>query len=198
MSENFATALDSLGTLLPSDPGRDAIHLATYAVTSDERLFPGQHVGIVGGKASMQAPKLIGIVDPFLATGVNPGQMFWLVLYPRTITSLRHVWEHPEFRDERVRPVLPIQTPDDTRREAEQWLQRYADELDETFNDLIRAADAWVESGEWYYGDGMIGSGYNGKFEGTRTHDQFWHYYQAYKGVLIDPDKQESFFTCAC
>jgi hypothetical protein len=37
-------------------------------------------------------------VDPFLADPVQPGQMFWLFLYPQTITGLRHVWEHLAFR----------------------------------------------------------------------------------------------------
>jgi len=92
------TALDTIGNPLSGDLGRDAIHLATITVSSEERLFPGQNVGLVGDKlVSATAAKMVGIVDPFLAGPVFPGQSFWLVIYPRTITSLRHVWEHPAF-----------------------------------------------------------------------------------------------------
>jgi hypothetical protein len=90
-----------LGQLIEDgDRRRDAIHIAIAPVTAAERLAPGQHVGLVR-EGSLELVGLcdhtIGIVDPFLAEAVEPGQRFWLFLYPNTITGLRHVWTHPAF-----------------------------------------------------------------------------------------------------
>jgi hypothetical protein len=79
---------------------RDAIHIAVAPVTAVERLAPGQHVGLVeAGNLERVGPcdRNIGVVDPFLTEDVEPGQRFWLLLYPGTITGLRHVWTHPAF-----------------------------------------------------------------------------------------------------
>lgn len=87
-----------VGKLLEGGEERDAIHIAVASVKAASKLKPGQHVGVLNGEASDVVSNKIGIVDPFLAEKeVKPGQHFWLWLYPRTITSLKHNWEHPEF-----------------------------------------------------------------------------------------------------
>ena len=90
-----------LGQLIEDgDRRRDAIHIAVAPVTATERLAPGQHVGLVReGNLELVGPCdcHIGIVDPFLTKEVEPGQRFWLLLYPGTVTGLRHIWTHPVF-----------------------------------------------------------------------------------------------------
>ena len=90
-----------LGQLIEDgDRRRDAIHIAVAPVTADERLTPGQHVGLVEeGNLELvgRCDHNIGIVDPYLVAEVERGQRFWLFLYPGTITGLRHVWTHPVF-----------------------------------------------------------------------------------------------------
>lgn len=93
-------ALASLGTIIKETEKRDAIHLAVEPVIAGDRLLPGDHILLDpnNGKA-FRAPlnQGLGIVDPFLGQVIQPGERFWLVVYPRQITSLRHVWEHPAF-----------------------------------------------------------------------------------------------------
>jgi hypothetical protein len=102
-------ALETLGTVIDEKQKRDAIHLAVEPVVAGERVWPGQDVGLLNGKAYRSANSYnvtaLGIVDPFLKEAVHPGQMFWLVVYPRQIHSLRHVWTHPAFPDS---PDLPV------------------------------------------------------------------------------------------
>lgn len=80
---------------------RDAVHVAVAPVTAAELLEPGQHIGLQAPGdtelVSSTASKQIGIVDPFLAHAVEPGQRFWMFLYPNSITGMRHAWRHPAF-----------------------------------------------------------------------------------------------------
>lgn len=102
-------ALETLGMIHFKPEARDAIHLAVEPIEAGERLRPNDDVGIFNGKAYQAGEREIdgkiayveplGKVDPFLPNNkfIQAGQSFWLVVYPRMITSLRHVWSHPAF-----------------------------------------------------------------------------------------------------
>lgn len=86
------------------DVRRDAIHTAVTPVVAGHDMWPGDHVGLnaVTGEADERSDlcvngRLIGIIDPFLLGKVKKGQRVWLVLYPNSITGLRHVWTHWAF-----------------------------------------------------------------------------------------------------
>ena len=100
-------ALETLGMIHFKPEHRDAIHLAVDPVTAGCDLSVGQKIGIVQGHAFPSGMTLAlgtkvpyhGIVDPFLPRGPQEGETFWFVMAPRMVTSLRHVWAHPDFPD---------------------------------------------------------------------------------------------------
>jgi len=116
-----------LGTKLNGSGQRDAIHVAITPVVAGEELEPGQHVGLADAiydtdKIVVFAkPKgqCIGIIDPYLTELVKQGEECYLCLYPGTVTSLRHEWEHPAFK------AAPA-TDRDSKEFSEQWLRMYA------------------------------------------------------------------------
>ena len=87
-----------LGQLLGSAEQRDAVHVAVIPCVAGIELQPGDHVGVFMGKNGYIADpfvEAVGIVDPFLTHPVGPQHRFYVMLYPNTITSLRHEWTHP-------------------------------------------------------------------------------------------------------
>ncbi len=90
-----------LGQLAPESAGRDAIHVAVVPIVAGGKLLPGDAVriepdgrGVWAGDANDRG---VGVADPFFHGTIWKGDRFWLVLYPGTITGLRHVWSHPAF-----------------------------------------------------------------------------------------------------
>jgi hypothetical protein len=92
-------ALETLGMIHFKPEFRDAIHLAVEPVVAGAPLNPGQKIVQIDGVAypdGADGKRAVGIVDPFVPRQVQEGERFWLVVFPRVISSLRHVWTHPE------------------------------------------------------------------------------------------------------
>ncbi len=76
----------NLGAIPTEDARRDAVHIAVAPAKASMFLNPGDHVGKVrimtdyGEFGLCDEP--IGVVDPFFKGYIEPGQMFWLFLYP--------------------------------------------------------------------------------------------------------------------
>jgi len=180
-------ALHTLGTIIGESEKRDAIHLAVFPAVAAHTLRPGDDVGLVEGNTAGVCDNPLGIVDPFLKEKtVKQGQRFWLIVYPRKITSLRHVWEHPGF---------PAATelgaePASQMSKSEAWLRNYAASLPVKYDELLYRAKDWVENGErWNEG---------GRFEGEYIPDEFWPHYEAVTGMTVAADNRGSFFSCSC
>jgi hypothetical protein len=108
-----------LGQLVPDDiHDRDAIHVAVIPARAVCVLQPGQHLQT-------------GIVDPYLTESVQPGQRFWLCLYPGTVTSLRHSWTHPAYPDS-----VPITDPPVPHRRSEATV--WAEQAEREYREQLR------------------------------------------------------------
>lgn len=185
-------ALETLGTIIQGG-GRDAIHLAVEPVIAGHTLYPGAHVGISGGEAYSNLDKAhppfvekhLGIVDPFLKEPVRPGEMFWLVVYPRQITSLRHVWDHPDFPTEEERNIGE-RVADKLLGGSEQWIRDYASSLGISYERLMSGARNYQDKGDF------LSLGDNEEY----LDDRFWEHWEKVTGNKTG--NTGSFFTCSC
>lgn len=98
----------TLGRPPSSTDQHDAIHICIAPVIAAVNLSPGTHVRLSSDGRAAPGPKPIGITDPFRGSIAKAGQRVWLLLYPGSITSLRHDWTHPSFA---AVPVVPTPSP---------------------------------------------------------------------------------------
>jgi hypothetical protein len=180
-----------LGLLTSEGAARDAIHIAVAPVIAAETLRPGQHIGFVGDGNSLVAnlaKTKLGIVDPFLKKPIEKGEGFWMLLYPKSITSLRHVWTHPAFAEE-TQP-LPIRSS----TTSESRIAAIANAIDITVSELMESARDWLEGGEYktQYGTETW------RDEFPRYTDEFWIHFEIVTGEKVPEDKRQSFFSCSC
>jgi len=183
----------NLGQLITGNPGRDAIHIAVAPAVAGEALEAGEHVRLENGIAFASSDS-IGIVDPFLKARVKQGESFWLCLYPKTITSLRHEWVHPAFP---ATDTPKPSEPSDEMAASKQWLEGYvrrhcphwADSHDNGYSEFMR----YVKRERWIY------------YKGSDCHEladvedaeELFEHLSIVLGQKIDASYFEA-FTCSC
>jgi len=172
---------------------RDAIHVAIIPVMSDVDLKSGQRVGFSGGKATKEGP-VVGIVNPFIEGKVKAGTLFWLLLMPRTVTGMRHHWQHPLFEE------MPSYKAKCTKDESERWIIDFINRSDcPSFDCLIAAAtNSSMDDSDYHIGYNNDGEYLS--FYGTDAHgeipDEFWDHVENYSGKSCP--KRAKWFSCSC
>lgn len=171
-----------LGEIIPEgvEAFRDAIHIALAPVVAGETLAPGRHVGFLadGTVGPQSKANCIGIVDPFLERVVNVGERFYLVLYQRSITALRHEWSHPAFADNK--PIDPL------RADSAEWLHNFAERYHTSFEELTKNN----------LDDICLGSSSDIDDD---ERDLFFRHIENYTGKKYSKEyKKEYYFRCAC
>jgi hypothetical protein len=176
-----------LGQLIEGEPGRDAIHIAVAPAVAAQALPRGADVGLLPDGRAGFTDNPIGIVDPFLKVPiVDRDQRFWLLLYPNTITSLRHEWVHPAFGESASDAC--------NKAEAEAWLRDFAEECGISYEEAIDAGREFVKTGMHFV------------FRGQSTPDRcyterrsFWRNWEIVTGERASMDDYEEVpFTCSC
>lgn len=186
-------ALDTLGSIIGPDEKRDAIHLAVEPAYAGETLMPGQHVVFDEDHRAIAVStgRGIGIVDPFLNEEVLFGERFWLVVYPRQISSLRHVWEHPLFPPSGETEATQAVPEPGLRQEAEkalrEWCQMGSYDTP-SFDALVRAARDW-DGDDYLLVYGEDASGHIPKW--------VWTSLQIYFGRSVMTEGP-TYFSCTC
>ena len=208
----------TIGTIIDDTARRDAIHVAVYPAVAAHALRPGQNVGLYpDGRAGVlklddsslnrsfdKSVVLIGVVDPFLKAVVQKGERFWLALYPRTVTSLRHAWTHPSFADET--PSANQANPAEVNT-SELWLRHFIATANcPDYDTVLNAAVGDHEknknesySDEYFYSEN---DGEYLHFGGRDAHGEippeFWEHVQNVTGRKIAPENRAAFFSCSC
>jgi hypothetical protein len=196
-------ALEVLGTVITDKKvGRDAVHLACFpAKTFDSLTGPGAHVGLLeDGRVSVYAAKPIGIIDPFLPDLVKAGQEVLVLVYPRTIESLRHVWSHPDVPEENksVAVLMPQLTVEMTQPVLDRnYLTARLAEIGRTLDPPVSASRLEEAMDEGYvtvYGEDAYGE--------IPLPPEVWQAYENVHGrmAIADPRRgqQGVYFTCSC
>lgn len=179
---------DQLGKIPGMGAKRDAIHIAIAPVVAAKVLRAGDHVGPTKDGRYAITSNPVGIVDPFRGPGViAAGEKFWLLLYPNTITTLRHNWTHPAFSTEEGGPVCDkAVVANATKLAAIKWLKEFAEtQCGRTYEDLLDGVeDGWLSCGE---------------NEGLEIPDGFWENYALATGAPATTEQKDNFyFSCSC
>ncbi len=180
-------ALETLGTIITPNEKRDAIHLAVIPAQAVEAMDPGDRISYKDGRAVLDKDG-IGIVDPFLPRPVRAGQTFWMVLRPRLITSLRHVWTHPALPDE---PGISASAETDTmvlKAASEQWIRDFLTRVDGPGYEVVLAAAV-----SEYNDDDSLHLGVDASGD---IPPEFWDHVETVTGKKIT--NRPTYFTCSC
>jgi hypothetical protein len=190
--------LQLLGKLAPTSAGRDAIHIAVVPLVAAHDLVPGQHVGwATAAKDTVGAAHAkFGVVDPYLTTRVKGGERVFIFLYPASITGLRHVWSHPEFREEGEEEVQMLIFPTN-KADSERWIRdfiagRHHDVDLPDHGTVLDAIDDHLTN-DW--GDEAVVFGQNAYGD---IPPEFWDHYEIMTGRKVPARKRASHFRCAC
>lgn len=217
MRKPYSDATALLGKILNGlDARRDAVHLACEPITNTTSTawYSGQMLARLPSgqfRAAREGDTVIGIVDPFLAAmsndeyaSVSPGDQCFIILLPGAITSLRHVWEHPDFDSAVVETSSEATNTSATEseealeiseaRKSEEWLRDYADEHGVDYHEMMAAAKGHIlRPNDW---SNYVTGG--AEAEGAYTGEDFWNHIGKVLGITVMESQYGNIISCSC
>lgn len=160
--------MPSLGKSPSPNEGRDAIHIAVIPQIADRVMYPGEHL-------------VHGIVDPYRTLTVRPGDTYWLLLYPQTITSLRHEWVHPAFPN----------TEPASKETPQKVIQRFAGRCDLSYLEMLEIGRGYLINGDSYYDNDL------NALHSSDDWNEFYNAVAELEGLTPVTDHYPP-FSCAC
>jgi hypothetical protein len=121
---------------------------------------------------------------------VHPGEIFWIFLYPCTITSLRHVWTHPALPSENTPSINRSPT-----EASEAWLRSFVDGLDSnvSYKSIVAKAIDYEDDYDDYREYLIFGQEIYGEIP-----PEFWVHIEAVTGKTVHNQKRAKYFSCSC
>lgn len=185
----------NLGYFPDEKAERDAVHVAVIPLYAGERLSRGSKVKLKYGSvkvamcAEYNEKDAIGIVDPFLKDYEVPENgRFWCMLFPGSVTGMRHHWAHPSFEEDKVPKAKTVH---------EEWIRDFCDRWNFNYDELINAATSRIPN-DWRYVTAH-GHDLHSRAELGEDHDLFWEHLQELMGDIYDEAHREGMgWSCTC
>ena len=189
-----------LGKLIDSDTPqeRDAIHVAVVSLIAGENLPKGGKFRLAFGTTNtairgeyngdQQPSGAIGIVDPFLREWqVEKGKRFWGLLFPGTVTGMRHHWQHPAFENVAI-----------AKDEHELWLRKFADKWNFDFDEMIQSGTGTGDP-EWRYVTARGRDLHDDSGLDSGEENLFWIHLEGFTGKTFGHEHRRDLqWACTC
>lgn len=185
-----------LGKILKKKGKKDAIHIAVVPLVAGEDLYVGRKIKLkfntndIAMDATYDEDNAFGIVDPFLDEYcVKKGEKFYGLLFPGTVTGMRHEWQHPKFN-----------VPKKELTESEAWIRDFCDRWKLNYDELITQA---LSDGDYNkdYERYVVAQGrdLHTKKELGEDHDLFWEHLEKMMSKKFDETHRNGMgWSCTC
>lgn len=116
---------------------KDAVHVAIVAVKACQAIKRGSGCSINQDGYAESGGDVVGYADPYRASDIEAGEVFWLLVKQQDIPSVKHTWEHP---------TVNFPTELDESKAYSQWFIRSCESIGLPPKTVMEACNYVVEN----------------------------------------------------